>query len=87
MGGALEGDRRHENRHGHLLSEDRRRRVDPRDVDEHARAQKPPSEGRDVVGERELVGGAAGVVGERRRVERLGGGALVVEEVEELQAP
>jgi hypothetical protein len=80
------GDGRDEHGHRDLLAEDGGRRAGLRDVDEDARSYEPAPESCDVRGKRELVGGAAGVVGERRRVETLGGGLFVVENVEELQA-
>jgi hypothetical protein len=82
---ALHGERCDQDREGDLGAEDGRRRRDLGDVDEDARPELAPLEGGDVVAERDLVAGAAGVVGERLRVERFLREPLVVPDVDRLQ--
>ena len=84
MRDALERDRRDEQRHRDLLPEHGRRRAARLDVDEHPRAEHPAAIRLDVVAQRQLVAGAAGVVAVRSGLQPLRGEPLVVPDVERL---
>jgi hypothetical protein len=85
MRDALHRERGDQDGERDLRTEHRRRSRDLRDVDQHAGPELAPLEGGDVVAQRDLVAGAAGVVGERARVELLLREALVVPDVDRLQ--
>ena len=70
MGEPLGRHRRDGQRHRRRLPEHGRGGVDPADVHEHARAQAAPAPGRLVLGQADLVPGAAGHVVERAGIHR-----------------